>query len=161
MIEGFVRGDAEVIARFARIPGDVRSQLRYAIGRSVLKLQRSVQADKLTGQVLKVRTGLLRRSIGHLVIEGPEFVAGTVSTNVKYARAHEYGFRGQVSVRAHLRLVKTAFGKRLRHPVWVNVAAHTARMNLPERSFLRAALAEAAPAIEAEIARAVAAAVNR
>lgn len=161
MITGFVTGDKEVVARFERIPGNVRSQLRYAMGRIVLKLQRKVQAEKLTGQVLRVRTGTLRRSIGHVVLEGPNHVSGHVSTNVEYARLHEYGFRGQLSVPAHVRLIKDAFGRKLRHPVWVQVRAHTKNVNYPERSFMRSALRESSAEIEQEIRRAVAEGVRQ
>jgi hypothetical protein len=39
-----------------------------------------------------------------------------VGTNVEYARPHEYGFNGTVTVKEHLRLVKKAFGKSLKTP---------------------------------------------
>lgn len=155
MIDGFVRGDKEVLARFARIPGNVRSQLAYTIGRMVMKLQRHIQQDKLTGQVLKVRTGTLRRSISHVVVEQGDAIVGTASTNVEYARLHEYGYRGPLPVPAHLRLIKQAFGRELRHPVWVQVSAHSRNVNYPERSFMRSALRDMAPEIEHDIRAAV------
>ncbi len=161
MIKGFVRGDKEVVAYFARIPGDVRSQLRFAVGRLVLRLQRKIQQEKLTGQVLKVRTGTLRRSISHAVVEQGDAIVGTASTNVEYARVHEFGFKGPMPVKSHVRLVKQAFGRELKTPVWATVGAHTRNVDLPERSFMRSALAEMAPEIEEELRRAVEAGVRQ
>jgi phage gpG-like protein len=99
--------------------------------------------DKLTGQVLNVRTGRLRRSITQRVEEEGGSVVGYVGTNVKYARAHEFGFTGNVTVREHLR--RTKGGKE------ATVRAHSRNMHLPERSFLRSALKDLQPAIRQDI----------
>jgi hypothetical protein len=62
-----------------------------------------------------------------------------VSTPVKYARPHEYGFHGTVDVREHMRTIKQAFGRPI-EPGRGHGSAHSMKMNLPERSFLRSAL---------------------
>lgn len=161
MITGYVTGDAEVVRKLEALGPSLRRELKAGIGRAVLKLQRKVVQEKLTGQVLKVRTGTLRRSIDQIVTDNDTQVVGIVSTNVKYGRIHEYGFSGTVTVREHLRLQKKAWGKPIT-PREVTVRSHTAKMNLPERSFLRSALrdmeasGEITSEIEAAITRALA-----
>lgn len=150
-----VIGDAEVIRYMARIPGDARSEITDSVGRLALRLQRNIQQGKLTGQVLKVRTGRLRRSIAQAVIDQSGSITGVVSTNVEYARAHEYGFTGQVTVKAHLRTIREAFGKSLKAPKQITVRAHSASVRVPERSFMRTALTEMRPQIVAEMDAAV------
>jgi phage gpG-like protein len=139
-IGGGVESEA-VLRKLDATALDVRTALRVAIGILVIKLQRNVVRDKLTGQVLKVRTGTLRRSIGVSMNEpGGDKIIGLVSTNLKYAPPHEYGFHGSVNVRAHLREIKQAFGRQLKTPVTVSVGAYSRNVDLPERSFLRSAL---------------------
>lgn len=141
MIRAELHGDAEVVAKLNSIPPRIREELRVGIGRLALKLARKVQREKLSGKVLKVRSGRLRRSINDVVVDEGEKVSGIVSTPVKYAPPHEYGFNGTVTVKAHLRTIKQAFGRAITARQ-VAVSEHKAKMNLPERSFLRTALAE-------------------
>lgn len=150
-----VVGDAKIIAKFKRIPGDARSKLRESVGRGVLKLQRHVVQNKLAGQVLKKKTGLLGRSIDYAVADSGSDIAGVVGTNVEYAAKHEYGFKGTETVKAHLRLIKQAFGRQLKTPVWQNVGAHGRKVNLPERSFLRSSLKDLAPELIRDMTKAV------
>ena len=161
MIQGTVTGDKEVSRRLRALPDGIRSRVVDSIGRLTLRLQRKVMQEKLTGQVLKVRTGTLRRSIDQRLVTDQSAVSGIVSTNVGYGKAHEYGFQGPVTVKEHLRLGKQAFGKDLKYPVWATVKAHTMNQNLPERSFLRSALADMRPEIMAELDRAIAEGVAR
>lgn len=161
MITGTVTGDKEVSRRLRALPDGIRSRVVDSIGRLTLRLQRKVMQEKLTGQVLKVRTGTLRRSIDQRLLTDSNAVTGVVSTNVKYGKAHEYGSSGPVTVKEHLRLVKQAFGKTLKYPVWATVKAHSMNQNLPERSFLRSALADMRPDIMAELDRAIAEGVAR
>ena len=148
-------GIKEVTERFQTLPERARASLRQSIGRLALKLQARVMRQKLSGQVLNVKTGRLRRSIDQVVRDNGDDIAGVVSSNVEYARAHEYGFSGQESVKAHLRTIKQAFGKPLKAPVTFQVQAHARKANIPERAFLRSALAEMQPEIQAEMRKAV------
>lgn len=137
----------------------MQNAVLVAITRLTIKLQGMVKQDKLSGQALNVRTGNLRRSINQKVeVDSATGPAGTVGTNEKYAPPHELGFRGEVQIREHLRTIKMAWGKPLSEPVIAQVRAHTKRMNLPERSFLRSALAdiqpEITPTIEKEVVKA-------
>lgn len=141
MITTYVTGQAEVMARLQRISERLMPELRVSLERLTVKLQTIVRADKLSGQVLNVKTGRLRNSIARDVVEEGQRVTGMVSSPVKYARAHEYGFSGTVGVREHMRTIKQAFGRPI-EPTEVTVSAHSMKMNLPERSFLRSSLEE-------------------
>lgn len=148
MLRGVVIGGEEVAARFDQMPPALQVELRTGITRAVLRIQKHVKADKLSGQVLNVRTGRLRRSVTFRVEQEPGKTTGIVGTNVSYARAHEYGFHGPVTVREHLRKVKSG--------TVATVRAHSRQMNLPARSFLRSALADLVPETRSEIEQALA-----
>lgn len=155
MIKGELLGGDELKAKFSQAAPKFTAALGQSIGRLVLMLQRNVKADKLSGQVLRVRTGRLRRSINARTEGiGTETPAGYVGTNVSYARAHEYGFAGRVTVKQHMRNIKQAFGRSIT-PVQVMVGTHTRRVDIPEKSFLRSALSELEPQIKSEIRGAV------
>ena len=122
--------------------------LRTEIQRIAVDVTAHVKDQKLSGQVLKVQTGRLRRSINFRVTESATGVQATVGTNVEYARIHEFGFRGSVNIKAHLRKLKS--GKK------AAVRAHSRNVNLPERSFLRSTMREMQSGIDQRIARVVA-----
>lgn len=153
-------GDEAVAAYLRGATVKVEAAARESVGRIVLRLSRHVKAGKLTGQVLRVKTGTLRRSVSHAVTDAPGEVIGVVSTNVKYGRVHEYGFEGSQSVKAHMRTIKKAWGKALKQPKSVHVSGHARHVKLPERSFLRSALADLAPSVAPELSRAIAKAVS-
>lgn len=140
-----------------------------------LRLLKKVKQEKLSGRettdtktgekvreggALNVKTGRLRRSVHDAVIAQPNEVIGVVSTNVKYARAHEYGFSGAVTVREHLRMAKTAFGRAIKNPRQVIVKTHSRKVEIPERSFLRSALKELKDEIGLDLQRSVAKAIR-
>lgn len=123
-------------------PARLLERLVKFFDRESLELTAYVKEDKLSGQVLNVRTGTLRRSIHRDLRTTANEVVATVGTNVEYARIHEYGFHGEQSVHEHLRMMKQAFGRPVRNPRPIRVRAHVRRVDLPERSFLRSALAD-------------------
>ena len=151
MIGGRVLGDDKAVSVLLNLPRNAAVEMRATVGRNALRLRRLVMDGKLSGQVLKVRTGNLRRSIDSALFEQAGAVVGKVSTNVKYGRAHEYGFSGTVSVRGHLRQVKQAWGRTLTTPTVAHVRAHARNVRLPERSFLRSALADLRPSFVADV----------
>ena len=62
----FIGGD--VLVALLRAYGDkVQTAIVKSVARSALKLQSEVMENRLSGQVLNVRTGNLRRSIHHQV----------------------------------------------------------------------------------------------
>lgn len=150
----FIGGD--VLAAVLRSYGDkVQTAIVQSVGRSALRLQREVMQNRLSGQVLNVRTGNLRRSIHQQVTSSGSAVIGEVNTNVRYGKAHEYGFAGTVNVKASLRQVRQAFGRPLKSPRYVQVRAHSRNVRLPERSFLRSALRDMKPMIETDLQKSI------
>lgn len=117
----------------------LHERLVRVVERLSIELQAHVKQNKLSGQVLKNRTGTLRRSINRRVTVTPTSVQASVGTNVKYAKVHEYGFKGTVQVREHLRMIKQAWGRPIEERE-VSVRAHARKVDLPARSFLRSAL---------------------
>ena len=111
--------------------------------------------NRLSGQVLNVRTGNLRRSIHQQVTSSGGLVVGEVNTNVRYGVAHEYGFTGTVNVKASMRQIRQAFGRPLKSPRYVQIRAHSRNVKLPERSFLRSALRDMKPGIEADLQKSI------
>jgi phage gpG-like protein len=154
--------DAEKLERDL---GMTRAQLLADLKREVRKVATDVSATvkdrKLSGQVLKVQTGRLRRSVNYRTTETETGIEALVGTNVSYGRAHEFGFSGEVGVKAHLRRVKQAFGRKLKKAKQVSVRAHSRTVNLPERSFLRSSLREMRTEIDSRIARVVADSIAR
>ena len=146
MIALAIRGDATVGLNLVSMGMRVRARLLEDITRLTITLQAKVKGEKLTGQVLHVRTGRLRRSINTRIDQSSTTIRGTVGTNVPYAQIHEYG--GVVNVREHLRAVTQVFGRAVT-PTTATVRAHTA--TYPERSFLRSALREMQPTILATL----------
>jgi phage gpG-like protein len=138
MLSATLVGSNAVAAKLNRVPAMITARLERVTLRFCLDLSARVKARKLSGQVLNVQTGRLRRSIHHEVMVSGSRIVGAVGTNVSYARIHEFG--GTVQRSAHNRLIRSAWGRPLRYPVWQSVRAHSARF--PERSFLRSALTE-------------------
>jgi phage gpG-like protein len=159
------------IARLKGVDSAMRAALLRVITRLSIEVQAKVKSEKLTGQVLHVRTGTLRRSINRQVIEDGESVFARVGTNVKYAHIHEYGFVGEELVREHVRRsqrqmamakfrtnklgerieVKGSYKKAGGGEGEILVRQHVRQMVMPERSFLRSTLAEMTPKIKADI----------
>jgi phage gpG-like protein len=160
MITGYLVGDQQVLERLRALPDAVNSALLRAITRLGIELQRDVQQDKLSGQVLRSHTGSLRSSIDLTVDQSGGTITASVSSDSRYAGVHEYGFAGTVSVRASLRRISKAFGRPIAEKT-INVRAYDRRMDLPERSFLRSALEDTAPAIREEVQAALTKAVSQ
>ena len=141
-VEDFINGRAPRV-----IEGITREMQRQMV-----LLQAKVVGEKLSGQVLKTRTGTLRRSIGQAVEAGAETVLGTVfaDPSVPYAKVHEYGGTRAYVIEAQrakaLRFIingRPVFRKRVNHPP------------LPMRSFMRTSLAERRSAIVAGLSESI------
>ena len=114
--------------------------------RLVLELSNKIKFEKLSGQVLKTRTGTLRRSIRPLPVKNNDSVLiGEVVTNLEYARIHEFSgktkpheiFPKKGRALAFMMGGKQVIVKSVKHPGSV----------IPERSFMRTALNEMTPQI--------------
>ena len=142
MITVEVVGDKQLIARLTAMPDNIRSALVRKVRALALMLEATVKGEKLSGQVLNVVTGALRRSISNEVTTGSNSVTAEVysSGDVKYAAIHEYGgtipAHEVVATKAQaLHFVigaKDVFAKRVQIP----------DVKMPERSFLRSSLDE-------------------
>lgn len=130
LIEGQILGSEAVQARFLAVQDSTRRRVRDAVNAQGFALLRLVK-QKLSDDVLHVRTGRLRRSINTKNQDDGSTFRSSTGTNVVYARVHELGFQGTVQVREHMRQSKNgAFP----------VSAHPMRMNIPKRSFLASSL---------------------
>lgn len=112
--------------------------------------QRRAKNGRNKGRAILVQSGRLRRSIRITRISG---LTVTIGSDVPYARAHNEGFRGTVSVKAHRRNKYgkekvgsgkfTKAGKERMKTVQRKIGdgmvkAHTRRVNLPRRQFMGA-----------------------
>ena len=179
-----LRQDA-LMAHLSMFPDRLATSIVRAMRRATIGLQGYVKSGKLSGQVLHVQTGTLRRSINQEVrYAGGGLIEGVVGTNVEYAAINEYG--GTVAVSTHIRqlrergkmtLFKTSKSKDF--GVWKNVRGKKTGVNatvsgassktqfftragasmflrhVPERSFLRSALKEYQPIVNIELQRAL------
>lgn len=137
----FETDSAEVSAKFDAIPGAVSHALGKKMRMLLSTLEDKIKSQNLSGLVLNVKTGALRGSIVSGIIDDGHIAEAFVqqSSEVEYGAIHESGFNGQESVRAHLRMIRTAFGKAI-SPKEVMVRAFIRHMNMPERSFMHSAL---------------------
>ena len=160
MITAYLVGDEQLLERLRALPDAINSGLARSITQLGIDLRRNVRQDKLSGQVLRSRTGALKSSIDLRVDQGARIVSASVFTDLRYGAAQEYGFAGTVSVRASLRRIREAFGRPIAEKT-INVRAHNRRMDLPERSFLRSGLEDMTPAIRAAVEAGVAEATSQ
>lgn len=155
MITAELRGAPEVIAKLKRLPTTVRASLAQKVFVLAIMLQTYIRQEKLSGQVLNVISGNLRRSIQQVVINEPTKVIGRVysSGDVKYAAIHEYGGKTAAHViepkkgeaLAFILGGKEVFFKRVNHPGSV----------IPERSFMRSSLKDKTVEIQMGLKEAV------
>lgn len=150
MIKAWLVGDADLVAKWQKMPASMQAGVEKTVQRLSLQLLALVK-NKLSDDVLHVRTGRLRRSINQRVTSDQNSVTGIVGTNVEYAQRLEYGFKGTESVRESLRHITQAFGKQLKEPKTITVRAHTRNVDYPAHSFLRSALAQMRPQIEKDM----------
>jgi phage gpG-like protein len=148
-----VEGVDEVVGKLLLAPKAVRDAVFRAVETSAAKVTARAKA-KLSDDVLHVQTGRLRRSI-HYVIGGSETApTATIGTNVEYAAIHEFGGRTgpHVIEAVNARVLafpgrdgRMHFAPRVNHP----------GSRMPERSFLRSALAVEAAGIRERIEQSV------
>lgn len=145
-----VSGLEAAVSRVAGLPARLHAGLVTTVTRETLELQRHVVEDKLSGQVLNVRTGTLRRSITQQVVDAGGTIVGRVGTNLRYGLAHEFGATiqhpGSVPRRAKALHWIAASGASV---FAMSTRPHVIR--LPERSFLRSALADRRAAFVAAV----------
>ena len=160
MITAYLVGDEQLLERLRALPDAINSGVLRGITQLGIELQRNVQQNKLSGQVLRSRTGSLKSSVDLRVDQSGGAITASVFTDSRYAGVQEYGFAGTVSVRASLRRIREAFGRPIAEKT-ISVRAYDRRMDLPERSFLRSALEDMTPAIRDAVETALTEAVSQ
>ena len=157
MLESWLIGDKEIVARLEAMPEKLSQGLLRAVTALTLELEGLVK-EKLSGEVLKVRSGTLRGSVHAEMEQGPDWVSG-IGTKVPYAAINEYGG----TIAPHLILPKK--GRMLAFS-WQGKNCVMAKVNhpgskIPERSFLRSAMRELEPKIREQLAGAAREATNQ
>lgn len=147
-ITGVVTGEKNVIARLERVTPNVRQAVTSRLLRISIDLQSYVVKNKLSGQLLRRRTGTLAASIQHKVVSTSASITAVVGSRIneakplKYAGIHEDGSNEVVSVREHLRMMTTAFGQAVKNPRKITVRAHSMRQNVKAKRYLAGSLDE-------------------
>lgn len=137
-----VTGDEQLTARFSRIGPQLHAGLLSEITEISEDLENYIKNDKLLGQVLNQRSGALRESIHNDVTDQGSTITGRIfsAAPMPYAAIHEYGG----TIPAHV--VEPVEAAAL-HFIWggeevffkkVNIPA----IDMPERSYMRSALAD-------------------
>jgi phage gpG-like protein len=134
-------------------------EISKAVATLSIQLSAYVKDKKLSGQVLRVRTGTLRRSITHRIGGNQEKIEGVVGTNLIYAGIHEFGGKTKphvIEAKKAQALHFTRNGK----SVFAKRVFHTGS-TMPERSYLRSSLHEMAPTIKQTLNAAVGKALGK
>lgn len=161
MIRAAIVGDPNKVPQYIlkKFP-EIQGACRVSMARIVLKLTSKIKGEKLSGQVLKNKTGTLRRSISPSVSPvSSTSVIGKVGTNIEYASIHEYGGKTPPHVILPKRGKALAFNWKGKDMVLAKVNHPGSQM--PERSFMRTALEEMRPEILQEFQNAIMEVVSR
>jgi phage gpG-like protein len=151
-----IRGLDETSARFDAYPAALQAALGAKATELASALADLVKNDKLSGAVLNARSGALRDSIASSVtVDGDGFHASIGSEgDVRYAAIQEYGGKTSAheilpakgDVLAFITGDGQHFARRIEHPGSL----------IPERSYLRSALADMSDEIVSALADAAA-----
>ena len=146
-------GDTAVVANLRGMGQKVVTAGTASIKRSTIKVQRLAKEKAPVGDPSRgdKHPGTLRRAINSRFVDGGALFAGIVGIKLTYAAAHEFGCHKSVTVPQHLRMQTMAWGKQLRDPHQVTVRSHSMKMNITERSYLRAALQDLQSDIVADL----------
>jgi len=148
-----------VSAALAALPDRLRDALSSKANELAAALQEKIQ-QKLSGDVLNQKSGVLARSIVVMVDDSSANVAVTIATSpdIKYAAIQEYG--GMIPPHEILpdkaKALAFVLGGKQVFAAHVNLPA----IAMPERSYMRASLAEMADEITEELSAAAAEAMR-
>lgn len=158
-------GKEEAIVRLKAMGPAIQDRVDKALLALGYDLREHIVKDKLSGQVLKRRSGRLSGNIdvSPITVQGTKHTV-KVGTNVEYAAIHEYG--GTIhhpGGTPYFIIRSTGLARFVRKDnpyAWRLAATRAHLITMPERSFLRSALADMTPEIRERIALAVAEAVK-
>jgi len=155
-ITATVVGAESVRLNFVNASARSRERIREEVERLSIQLQRKVKEEKLSGQVLHVKTGRLKRSINKSVRVNGDEIVGTVGTNVNYGAFWERGFDRPVGADASGGLANLGGLAReihiYKHPPGIK--------HFAARPFLAPSLEEMRPEVRMRLARAAIMAVR-
>jgi phage gpG-like protein len=154
MIRVQIVGAEAVIKHLGEVPPRVLGLVRQAVMAETYNVERTAK-QKVSGPVLKTKTGTLRRKINSQFTESGDSIVGSVGLALVYGAIHEYGG----VTRAHVIQArnKKALAFQMGGVGLVRKSVQHPGSKMPERSFLRSSLREN----EARIKAAIAAAVSR
>ena len=136
-------GIDETIQYFEWLGAGAHERLQAAVSDQGKQFLKVVQDQKLSGEVLNVRSGALRDSV-HLEMQvASDSIMAVVGTDLIYAAIHEYG--GVIVPKVANALRFCIDGR------WIFAKSVT----MPERSYLRSTLAERESEIRAALTAAV------
>lgn len=150
-----VIGGKELIARFSSMPRRVHDELFKSVTKLSLQLENYIKTNKLSGQVLNKISGRLQSSIHSRVSDTGTKITGSAfsAAPMPYAAIHEYGG----TIPAHEIFAKNA--QALRFMIGGKIvfakSVQIPDVKMPERSFMRSALADKRVAIIQELTAAV------
>jgi hypothetical protein len=156
MITGAIVGGKELIERIGAMPRAVKAEVDATVNKLGFRLQALVQTTKLTGQVLRVRTGRLRSSIARGDPDSrsrfeatPTTATAIVGTNVSYGVDWERGIAAHDVVPVHAKALRFEVGGQVLFRKKVHIPAQA------PRQFLEPALQDIRPEAERELAAAL------
>jgi len=156
VISGYLIGDRALLARMGNVSSRVKAKVDEAVSRLGYMLQRKVQVDKLTGQVLRVRTDRLRGSISPSSGESASRFVFTstsaiayVGTKVPYGVAWERGISAHDIVPIRAKALRFEIGGEVVFSKRAHIPAQAAR------PFLQPTLYELRPVILRELGQAL------
>ena len=183
MIIGEILGVTRTLSLLENIKGGYAPAMQRTVAQLAIMLRDHVSEDKLTGQVLHVRSGNLRRSITSRTTSNAGQFTGIVGTNCVYARIQEFGgvtkphdilprhakalmfqsagFVGPMQLLKNVngRYAKSAKGKITAALTEGSLSffrgVHHPGSHMPERSFIRSALDDKRAEISAALETAV------
>ncbi|MCW2283369.1 phage gpG-like protein [Rhodoblastus acidophilus] len=161
MLDFSLEGAADLSARLAALPDDLRVALAEKMDALAQEIYAQVVGVNLSGGVLNTRSGVLRNSIQLRRADQDNVVSVEIASDggAPYDAIHEYGGKtsaheiipDKAKVLAFMFNGKQTFARRVNHP----------GSQIPERSYLRSALADKSADIRRAIADAVAEAASR
>ncbi len=156
-----MQGDTEFVSRLRSMPQKLNNSLLQAITGACISLEAYIKDTQLSGAVLNVRSGDLRRSINHDVQNSGNQIIGEVFSagNIPYAKIQEYG--GTIN---HPGGTAYFIDSKTQLAVFISNAeslglglprtkAH--EIKIPERSYMRTGLADKTAEIQERISTAV------
>ncbi|MBM4301647.1 MAG: hypothetical protein FJ121_08970 [Deltaproteobacteria bacterium] len=152
MIRAVVTGQEQVIAHLGQVHPRVDGLVRQAVRAETYNVERTAK-QKVSGVVLKNRSGTLRRKINSEFKDDGASIIGSVGLALAYGAIHEYGGVTRAHVirpRNKKALAFQAGGQGL-----VRKSVQHPGSKMPERSFLRSSLRDNEARIKAAIAAAV------